>query len=190
VVMKTYFERWKFRHPAGGDFIRVAEEVSGRDLSDFFDQALRSPDKLDYAISELSSQKVDEPEGVFDGTNGDPRRDRVVAGSHSPAPREVYRTVVVAARYGEWILPQEILVVFADGEKVRETWDGRERWKRFEYLRPVQAVSAEVDPGRKLVLDVNMLNNSRRLEPKRGGVIKAALGFMSWLQGLLSFVSL
>ncbi|MHB8093356.1 MAG: M1 family metallopeptidase [Candidatus Aminicenantales bacterium] len=190
VVMKTYYERWKFRHPAGGDFIRVAEEVSGRDLTSFFNQALRSPDKLDYGISDLSSEKVGEPEGVFDGTNGGPRRDGGVAENAFPVPREMYRTVIIATRYGEWVFPQEMSVVFADGEKVRETWDGRDRWKRFEYLRPVQAVSAEVDPGRKLVLDVNMLNNSRRLEPKRGGVIKAALGFMSWLQGLLSFVSL
>lgn len=35
-VMQQYFEAWKFNHPAPGDFRRLAEQVSGIDLSNEF----------------------------------------------------------------------------------------------------------------------------------------------------------
>ena len=65
-VMKTYYERWKFRHPTTSDFVQAAEEASGRDLGWFFDQVLHSPDKLDYGISDLTVREVAAPEGIFD----------------------------------------------------------------------------------------------------------------------------
>lgn len=190
-VMKTYYERWKFRHPTTDDFIRVAEDVSGKDLGWFFDQVLRSPDKLDYAVSELSSREVNEAAGLFDpkgaGTVADGKAGKE---AKAAAKTAAFRNVVVIARYGEWVFPQELLVTFADGRKIRETWDGKDRWKRFVYELPVKVVSAEIDPERKLVLDANHLNNSRTLDPDRKPVRKASLGLLRWLQGLLSLVSL
>jgi hypothetical protein len=189
--MKTYYERWKFRHPTSEDFVRVAEEVSGRDLGWFFDQTLRSPVKLDYAVSELSSREVNEPLGLFNEKGAGPVADgKAGKGAKTAAKPKAYRNVVIVARYGEWVFPQEVLVTFADGRKVRESWDGKDRWKRFVYEGPVKVVSAEIDPDRKLVLDVNYLNNSRTLEPDRKPVRKASLGLLRWLQGLLSLVSL
>jgi hypothetical protein len=191
-IMRTYYERWKFRHPTSEAFVRVAEEVSGRTLGWFFDQALHSPDRLDYAVSELTSREVNEPRGIFDEKGAGPVADEKAGkGAKAAAAKsKTYRNVVVVARYGEWVFPQEILVTFADGRKVRENWDGKDRWKRFVYEIPVKVVSAEVDPDRKLVLDVNLLNNSMTLEPDRAPVRKASLGLLRWLQGLLSLVSL
>ena len=71
-VMKAYYERWKFRHPASEDFVRVAEEESGRDLGWFFGQVLRTPGRLDYAVSELSADEIDETRGLFDDGKGGP----------------------------------------------------------------------------------------------------------------------
>jgi hypothetical protein len=185
-IMKSYFERWKFRHPTTRDFVQVAEEVSGRDLAWFFDQVLYSPDKLDYGISDLAAREISEPEGIFDGKTVESKRTKPQKDAEEKP--KMYRNSVVVARFGEWIFPQEIQVVFADGQKVRETWDGKARWKRFVYIRPVKVASAEVDPDHKLVLDANYLNNSRLLEPKKLPVTRAALGFMYRLQALLSFV--
>jgi len=187
-IMKTYYEKWKFRHPRSEDFVQVVEEVSGRDLKWFFDQVLRSPDKLDYAIGSLNSEEVKEPEGIFDGKTPEAKDQR---GKTSNKPlNKAYRNEVVAVRYGDWIFPQDILIVFENGEKIRETWDGRDRWKRFVYWKPVRLASAQVDPDRKMVLDVNYTNNSKVLTPKRAPIMKYALGFMTFFQGLLSFVSL
>ncbi|MEN6310684.1 MAG: M1 family aminopeptidase, partial [Acidobacteriota bacterium] len=199
-IMKTYYERWKFRHPTTKDFVLVAEEVSGRDLAWFFDQTLHSPDRLDYGISDLKALEMDAPQGVFDPKPGEaagkaPAADAAKTAAKTekaakPAVAKEYRNEVLVARLGEWIFPQEILVVFSDGTKVRETWDGRDRWKRFIYVKPVKVVSAEVDPDHKYLLDANFTNNSLVLEPKRAAVTKYALGFVGWFQALLSLVSL
>ena len=41
-IMSTYFDRWKFRHPKPADFFAVVNEVSGQDMTWFFDQVYRS----------------------------------------------------------------------------------------------------------------------------------------------------
>ena len=97
-----------------------------------------------------------------------------------------FRTTVVVRRLGEGIFPVDVLVTFEDGEKVRERWDGRDRWRMFTYETGVKAVSAQVDPERVLLLDVNYVNNSRTLEPRgREAATKWSLKWMVWLQDLL-----
>jgi hypothetical protein len=189
-IMRAYFERWKFRHPTTRDFIQVAEEVSGQDLAWFFNQTLYSPDKLDYGISGLTCEEVPAPEGLFDGAGKDaaPAKGEDPTAAKAEAPK-LYRSRVVATRFGEWVFPQEIQVAFSDGKTIRETWDGRDRWKRFVYVSPAKVVSAEVDPDHKLLLDVNFTNNSRVLEPTRGPVLKYAAGVLGWFQAFLSLVS-
>ena len=49
-VMRTYAERWRFRHPSSDDFYAVASEVAGRDLTPFFRQTIESPAVIDYAV--------------------------------------------------------------------------------------------------------------------------------------------
>jgi len=188
-IMKAYFEKWKFRHPTTKDFVQVAEEVSGKDLGCFFNQVLTSPDKLDYAISNLKAVEIEEEEGIFDGQTNESKKEAKAGDKSKPAPK-MYRNEVTVARYGEWVFPQDILIVFENGEKVRQTWDGKDRWTRFVYTKNTKVVSAEVDPEHKMVLDADYANNSRILGLKRPAVVKAALGFMKWFQGLLSFVSL
>jgi len=188
-LMKTYFERWKFRHPTSKDFVQVAEEVSGKDLGWFFSQVLHSPDRLDYAVSGLKAEEIAAGEGLFGGRSNGPLPKDSNAEKRPESVIKAYRNEVTVARYGEWIFPQEVLIVFDDGEKVRENWDGRDRWKRFVYQKTAKVVSAEVDPGHKMVLDANYGNNSRVLELKRPAIVKAALGFMAWVQGFLSLIS-
>ena len=76
-------------------------------------------------------------------------------------------------------------MTFKNGEKVREHWDGRDRWKMFTYERAAEAVSAQVDPERVLLLDVDYTNNSRTLDPRGGAAAtKWMLKWMVWLQDL------
>ncbi len=188
-IMRAYYERWKFRHPTTRDFVAVAEEVSGRELGWFFDQVLYSPDKLDYAINSLSAREVVDPEGVFDEKPPAPAKLEKKTRKDGGTPK-AYRNEIVAMRRGEWVIPQDILITFEDGEKVREFWDGKDRWKRFVYLKKTRVVSAVIDPDRKMVLDVNTTNNSLALKPKKTGILKAALGFMSWLQGFFTLAAI
>ena len=57
-VMRTYHERWRFRHPTSEDFYAVVAEVAGRDLRWFFDQAVERPGILDDEVASVRSERV------------------------------------------------------------------------------------------------------------------------------------
>jgi hypothetical protein len=49
-ILSTYFQRYAFKHPKPADFFAVANEVSGQDLTWFFDQVHRSSNVFDYSV--------------------------------------------------------------------------------------------------------------------------------------------
>ncbi len=177
-IMSTYFARWRFRHPKPQDFFAVVNEVSGRDMTWFFDQVYRSSNVFDYALDDLKTGPA-----AVTGFVGEGGKRAYVAGK---ADEGRFHTVVVARRLGEAIFPVDVEVTFASGEKVRQPWSGAERWKSFTFDRPSRAVSARVDPDRILLLDANFTNNSRTLSPAtEAAARKWSLTWMAWLEDLL-----
>jgi hypothetical protein len=177
-IMSTFFTRWKFRHPRPQDFFAVVNEVTGRDMSWFFDQVYRSSNVFDYAVADLKTEPV-AASGYFDSDGKTAyKAEQKLAGR--------FRTSVVVRRLGEGVFPVDVVVTFKNGEKVRERWDGRDRWKIYTFERNTEALSAQVDPERVLLLDVNYANNSRTLEPAGpAAATKWTLTWMVWLQDLL-----
>ena len=57
-AMHTYFMRYRFTHPTGADFIKTIEEVSGRKLDWFFQQALYETNLLDYEVLAIRSDRL------------------------------------------------------------------------------------------------------------------------------------
>jgi aminopeptidase N len=158
-ILATYFDRWKFRHPKPQDFFDIVNEVSGQDMTWFFDQVYRSSNTFDYAVQEANSERVGENR---------------------------YRTTVVAQRLGEATFPIEVRTTFDGGEQVTERWDGRDRRVTYVYERPARAAHVQVDPNRMLLLDVNYTNNSRTLTTRGDDVsVKWSLKWMVWLQDLM-----
>ena len=178
-IMSTFFERWKFRHPGPQDFFAVVNEVSGRDMTWFFDQVYRSSNVFDYGVQAVRSEPVSGP-GYAD-RNGKP------AFEAGPGKGGRVRSTVVVRRYGEALFPVDVLVSFANGEQVREHWDGRDRWTSFVYERGVGVDTVVVDPDRILLLDINRTNNSYRAHPASAAAAqKWMLKWMVWLQDALS----
>src|SRR4030095_9370581 len=109
-ILATYFERWKFRHPRPQDFFAVVNEVSGRDMTWFFDQVYRSSNAFDYGIAAFDSEPISTRGFVGDGpadpVDEDQRPNKVDPSSIA------YRTTVVVRRYGEAIFPVDVLVTF------------------------------------------------------------------------------
>ena len=186
-IMSTYFTRWAFRHPKPQDFFDVANEVSGRDLTWFFDQVYRSSSVFDYGVDTFRSEAVlVRPPSLAARTSAS-----YGAASPYPAGRPgasygaagSYRTSVVVRRYGDGTFPVDVHVVFENKEEVRWHWDGRDRWKLFEIEKPVRAAFAQVDPDRVMLLDVNYTNNSVTLAPQaRTAARKWSLAWLVWLQ--------
>jgi hypothetical protein len=175
-AMATYFSRYEFKHPGPQEFFAVLNEVSGRDLTWFFDRVYRSSAAFDYGIDRFTS--VQESVRGFTGEGGERRFAR--PDRTSPA----FRTTVAVRRYEDGTFPVDVRVVFEDGQEARWRWEGLERWKLFEVDRPVRAAYAQVDPERVLLLDRNYTNNSARLstDVAARAARKWSLTWLVWLQ--------
>jgi len=57
-VMTTFFRRYQFGHPTSEDFRAVAEEVSGQDLSWFFDGLVYGDGVLNYTVTGVDKNSV------------------------------------------------------------------------------------------------------------------------------------
>jgi hypothetical protein len=163
-VLSTYFAASAFTHPSPDDFFAIANRASGQNLDWFFDQVYRSSNVFDYGVQDIASAR----EG------------------------ERHRATVVVRRYGEAVFPVDVRMTFANGERIAERWDAKERWKQYVYDRAVPIVSAQVDPERVLLLDVNYTNNSKTLAPNgAAAAAKWSWSWMAWLQDcLLSWAAL
>jgi hypothetical protein len=195
-VMRTYFQRWKFRHPCREDFVAVVHEVVGEDLDWFFDQVLRANSSLDYAVAAIANVPVEAHEkGILGDELG--RHEKKEHQGEDGEERNgdddddgLYQSTVVFRRNGDLVFPVETLIEFADGRVVRETWDGRERVKAYRFDDSPKVVRAAVDPDRRVPLDVDYLNNSVRVEENRFVTDKYTLKGFFWMQNFLQFLSI
>jgi len=73
---------------------------------------------------------------------------------------------VTVARQGDLVIPTEVLVTFADGSTMLEPWDGEEAEVIFIYETRPPVQSAEVDPERKLVVDLRWADNGLSRRPE------------------------
>jgi hypothetical protein len=106
-------------------------------LRPFFDQAVYGTEMLDYSIDGVTSEPA-----TADGK------------------QKQYVSTVNLRRKGDFVLPVTVEVVFEDGTRLREHWDGADRWTRFSYTRTAKIASVEIDPGHVVPLDRNLFNNS------------------------------
>jgi hypothetical protein len=181
-ILRTYTRRFRFAHPRSEDFVKVVNEVTGRDYQWFFDETWRSSELLDYTVS-VRNQPQRRLQGYVDSPGGEPTL--APAGGREGAP--AWESEVTLRRLGGVRMPVELLVEFDNGRQIRESWDGRYRWTSFRYVGPSRVVRASVDPERKLALDVDPGNNTWSDETgvSRRAAFKWAGRFLLWLQSLL-----
>jgi hypothetical protein len=181
-AMRDYTAEWRFRHPSTEDFVRSLSRSLGRDLTPYFAQTLGSAAVLDYAVDEVSTRPRRGAVGVFG--DGDERQ---VTASGEALPG--WQSEVVVRRLGGVRLPVVTELTFEGGERARVRWDGEERWVRFRVTGP-RLLSAQVDPDRTLLLDVDRLNDSRRVEPDRRASRRWGQRLRFWIQNLFETLAL
>jgi hypothetical protein len=194
-ILSTFFQRYQFKHPTPEDFFSVADEVAGQELAWFFDQVHRDSVSFDYAVTRAESSRVKprgwvEQEGelvLVDSDDDEDDEEDEPDDAQADDEEKIYRTEVVVARLGDGRFPVDVVLVFKDGEEIRETWDGQDRWKMFVVERPSKLEYAEVDPDRVLMLDRNHSNNSKLRKPQ-GKLPAVSWGskWMLWFQDRLS----
>jgi hypothetical protein len=184
-IFRVYGRRHRFAHPTTDDFIAVVNEVTGQDWRWYFDETWFSSNLCDYGVT-VRNERAPLLTGFRDSPSGPPERvNAAPAGGDDEADGRPFTAEVTVERRGEVRLPVELRVVFADGTERAEAWDGRQRWKRFSYPG-MKVVLAQVDPERKIALDVDPGNDTWAEE--RGEAARAAskwsARFLFWLQNL------
>jgi hypothetical protein len=126
-----------FNAPAASQVIPISS------LRPYFNQAVYGTQVLDYAVDQVSS---------------DPAKWWL------PEPKDKkqtqYLSTVYLRRKGDFVLPVTAEIIFDDGTRVREHWDGIDRWTRFTYTRNAKILSVEIDPDHAVFLDRDYFNNS------------------------------
>jgi hypothetical protein len=184
-VLRTFHQRWRYRHPTPQDFFATVNEVSGQNLDWFFQQFFYSSNLVDYAVADIITVPLEGKVGIYDeGGKKVPYLDEAARQAFEKSKEKRYRSTVVVRRLGEAVAPVDVVVRFESGETVRELWDGKYRWIKYVYEKPSRVLSAEVDPARKLALDANFTNNSRVTKLDNRAAAKWYVGWIFWLENL------
>ena len=108
---RSFFARYAFRHPAPRDFFAAIEEGAGRDLAWFFDETYRQRERGRLRRSSSSRANAPTVSGIVERNGAKRRRE----GQPARRRRRRSSTELVVRRYGEAVLPVDVLVTFADG---------------------------------------------------------------------------
>lgn len=158
-ILATYYTRGSFHHPSRAEFIGIANSISGRDLSWYFDAVQQAGASFDFGVGSVTS--IDNGAGTVDNT-------------------------VVVRRYGDGALPVEVRVIFDDGSSVVERWDARSASATMRFQRPTRVSTVEVDPDHVIALDVDRINNTWTSAPRaRDAASTWAIRWALWFQHLL-----
>jgi hypothetical protein len=156
--MRSYFDRFRFRHPTGPDLVEVLSEAAGRDLAPFFAQAVYGDAVADWAVLAVHHKRPSPVEGFsWDGERWrdlDEEQATVKAGDD-----ETRFVEVELGRRGEFIGPVEVELRWSDGTAERRTWDSETRWVRWRLEKTGRLEQLVIDPDVVWVLETNRADN-------------------------------
>jgi hypothetical protein len=203
-AMKVYYERWKFRHPDAADLRDALAEGSGKPdlVNAIFASQVYGTDKVDASVVSIDSEEQVPRAGteLRDGkriTLSDKDIDKQIDDA-----RATWKKTHKDAKHGgpyPWLstitvrrtgaaVPRTVLIRFADDSSETVHWDDASRWKRFTFLKPVEAVSATVDPGQKIYLDANSINDSRTTKADGSASRRWSADVASFFQSFFALV--
>jgi peptidase M1-like protein len=205
-AFKEYYARWKFRHPGIADLRESLADATGQRalVNRVFEEQVYATHKVDDAIETFTSVEETPQRGTSlvngkwtelkeDDLDKQIKETRKAWKKAHPDAKEgtgpfPYRTVLTLRRRGV-ATRQTVVVKFADGSTQTVVWDSPERWQRFAWVKPVRAVSAEIDPDGHNLLDSDILDDSRTIEPTFSALRRWAGNFAGLIQSILSLAS-
>lgn len=150
-TLRNYYDVWKFKHPTGSDFIRLAEKESGMVLDWYYEYWVTTTKTIDYAITEVSAS--DEGSEITLARNGLMPMPLDVEVEYTDGTREIH------------YIPMRIMWGGKENEfpelkrYVEEDWPWVFPEYRFTLDRsPEDILQIEIDPSRRMA-DVNRENN-------------------------------
>ncbi len=187
-MMRNYFEQNKFAHPRKDDFVSAVLEEFERHpniltpvIEEFLTDVLDGTKVCDYAVTNIFNGRTPPVSGLIDRTI-----EYKMSGLTSPGAN--YSSVRLE-RWGSLIVPVDVRINWSDGTVSEEMWDGKSTVFVMEFSRDARIVSAEIDPERKLFLDIDFNNNSISLQSDKGGIWKYAMRSIYWVQNAIQSTS-
>lgn len=149
--LKTFFDTWKFKHPTGKDFLRIAEEESGMVLDWYYEYWVTTTKLIDYSIQSV--------EDLNQQTEITLQRIKLM-----PMPLEVEVTFTDSSSTVYYI-PLEIMRGEKENEYSGKEWIQEEDWQWVfpEYSLTIDQPKSmiekiEIDPTERMA-DINRVNN-------------------------------
>jgi hypothetical protein len=159
-----------------GDVDYSTAPATNSSLRGFFNQAVYGTQVLDYAVGSISSDPAQWWLPEADAKSKDKKNIQYISTVH-------------LHRRGDFILPVTVEIVFDDGTRLRERWNGVDRWTEFTYTRNAKLVSAEIDPDHTVLLDANLFNNSYVIAPNPTPARKLTNLWLSFNQFIAQLVT-
>lgn len=164
-IMRTYFQKWQFKHPSTKDFQNVVEEVSKTKWDDFFNEYVYGSMMIDYSIENIHVKAT---------------------GSKGTGPYE--STVLISKRGGN--SPEvPIQFHFADGTVLDKTWDGKESSIEYKLTHTTPVDWVRIDPNYSLILENKHINNFMQAEVDTKWKLRLNLGIIQFLQAIFGWVA-
>jgi hypothetical protein len=181
---RAYYARWHFRHPSIADLKESLAEAAPaaadkRVIDQVFDENVYGVHAVDDRIEGLISEEDtplpgttfkdgkwvestrEDVDKLIENKRAEWKKANPDAKHGGPFP---FRTIVTVKRDGASV-PETLVVKFADDSIETVRWEDDRAWRRFTFVKPVKATSAELDPERRVYLDINKLDDGRTLEP-------------------------
>jgi hypothetical protein len=160
--MRSYVERFRFRHPTGTDLVEVLSEAAGWDLGPFFEQAVWGDAVADWEVQAVSHRRGPPADG-FEWHEGRWRE------LEAPQERDDDRWLVEVrlARRGEFVGPVDVELRWSDGTVERRSWDSETRSVRWRLESTARLEEVLIDPDVVWALETNRADNYWRARPAK-----------------------
>lgn len=164
-IMRTYFQRWKFKHPSTEDFQRTVEDVTKSSWKEFFDQYVYGGMMANYEVAGIQTKKMTE--------NG----------------QTVYENSVKLRKLGGTVPSVPVRFHFADGTQIDKTWNGSESEIIYKLTHAAPLDWAAIDPQHTIVLENKRINGFMKTNVDTKLSVRWNMGIVKILETLFGWVA-
>ncbi|MBW7459854.1 M1 family peptidase, partial [Paenibacillus sepulcri] len=161
-IMRTYFQKYKFKHPSTADFQHVVEQVTKTKWNDYFSQFVYGNQMSDYSVESIAVKPVKE--------NGTVK----------------YESTVLIRKNGGSYGPVPIVFQFADGTTLPKVWDAAQMHIQYTLVHSSPLLWAAIDPQNENVLDNKHINNFMKAELPEKVQTRWSIGVAKLLEGIFT----
>jgi hypothetical protein len=134
-VLKTYYQRWKFKHPSTKDFQNVLEDVTKQSWEDYFQQFVYGGQMVDHMVESIRIQPAPTSEAAS------------------------YESVVLIRKRDGYYGPVPIEFRFTDGSSKQEIWESKDDHIQYRITHTAPIDWVAIDPKHTIVLENQHINN-------------------------------